>query len=116
MQKKFEMRLVGELKYFLGFQVQQKGQRIFLSQTKYVNELLKKFRMKTTKYIGTLISTTPKLNKDEATSHLIRRSVEVGHVLFLYEVGYVLFLYLPSSGYDIMFNIYLYALFQVNQR
>lgn len=36
MQKEFEMSLLGELKYFLGLQIQQKEGGIFLSQTKYL--------------------------------------------------------------------------------
>ena len=36
MQQEFEMSLVGELTYFLGLQVEQNKDGIFLSQTKYL--------------------------------------------------------------------------------
>src|SRR6202046_1711813 len=43
MQKEFEMSLLGELTYFLGLQIQQKEGAIFLSQTKYLKQILKKY-------------------------------------------------------------------------
>ena len=43
MQKEFEMSMLGELTYFLGLQVQQKKDGIFLSQTKYLKQILKKY-------------------------------------------------------------------------
>lgn len=44
MQTKFEMSMIGELSFFLGLQVSQLGAGIFLSQTKYTKEMLKKFK------------------------------------------------------------------------
>ena len=49
MQKEFEMSLLGELTYFLGLQVQQNKDGIFLSQTKYLKEILKKYGMEDSK-------------------------------------------------------------------
>ncbi|GKF36827.1 putative ribonuclease H-like domain-containing protein [Tanacetum coccineum] len=43
MHKKFQMSSMGELTFFLGLQVQQKKDDIFISQDKYVVEILKKF-------------------------------------------------------------------------
>ena len=43
MQSKYEMSMMGELIYFLGLQVKQVKDGIFISQTKYVYDLLKKF-------------------------------------------------------------------------
>ena len=40
------MRLVGELTYFLGLQVKQMEDSIFLSQSKYAKNIVKKFGMK----------------------------------------------------------------------
>ncbi|GKE38669.1 putative ribonuclease H-like domain-containing protein, partial [Tanacetum coccineum] len=42
MHKKFQMSSMGELRFFLGLQVQQKEDEIFISQDKYVTEILKK--------------------------------------------------------------------------
>ncbi|GJZ11328.1 putative ribonuclease H-like domain-containing protein [Tanacetum coccineum] len=43
MHKKFQMSSIGELTFFLGLQVKQKEDGIFISQDKYVTEILKKF-------------------------------------------------------------------------
>ncbi|GKG09407.1 putative ribonuclease H-like domain-containing protein, partial [Tanacetum coccineum] len=40
--KKFQMSSMGELTFFLGLQVKQKENGIFISQDKYVTEILKK--------------------------------------------------------------------------
>ncbi|GKB58971.1 putative ribonuclease H-like domain-containing protein, partial [Tanacetum coccineum] len=44
MHEKFQMSSMGELTFFLGLQVQQKKDGIFISQDKYVGEILKKFK------------------------------------------------------------------------
>jgi hypothetical protein len=49
MMQKFEMSMTGKLTYFLGFQVKQLKEGTFLSQTKYIQDILKKFGMKDTK-------------------------------------------------------------------
>jgi len=49
MQKEFEMSLLGELTYFLGLQIQQNEDGIFLSQTKYLKQILKKYGMEDSK-------------------------------------------------------------------
>ncbi|GJT28513.1 putative ribonuclease H-like domain-containing protein [Tanacetum coccineum] len=43
MKDKFQMSSMGELTFFLGLQVQQRKKGIFISQDKYVQEILKKF-------------------------------------------------------------------------
>jgi len=43
MQIEFEMSLIGELSYFLGLQVKKSSVGIFISQEKYLKEMLKKF-------------------------------------------------------------------------
>ena len=45
MQSEFEMSLLGELKFFLGLQISQLKNGIFISQSKYIKEMLKKFGM-----------------------------------------------------------------------
>src|SRR5262249_42898377 len=45
MEKFFEMTDLGEMKFFLGMEVHQLQQRIFVSQEKYAREVLKKFSM-----------------------------------------------------------------------
>eukprot|EP00253_Pinus_taeda_P025209 PITA_25209 len=53
MQKEFEMSLLGELTYFLGLQIQQNEGGIFLSQTKYFKQILKKCGMEDAKPVCT---------------------------------------------------------------
>eukprot|EP00253_Pinus_taeda_P032573 PITA_32573 len=55
MQKEFKMSLIGELTYFLGLQIQQNEGGIFLSQTNYLKQILKKYGMEDSKPICTLM-------------------------------------------------------------
>jgi hypothetical protein len=45
MTKRFEMSMMGELKFFLGFQIKQAKEGTFICQTKYTRDMLKKFDM-----------------------------------------------------------------------
>ena len=66
MKKEFEMSMIGEMKYFLGLQIVQNKEGIFISQTKYLKDLLKMFGLETCKPIGTPMVTRHKLStKDE---------------------------------------------------
>jgi hypothetical protein len=53
MINRFEMSMMGELKYFLEFLVKQLKEGIFLCQTKYIQDVLKKFDMQKVKPIKT---------------------------------------------------------------
>ncbi|XP_070023318.1 uncharacterized protein [Nicotiana sylvestris] len=55
MKGEFEMSMMGELTFFLGLQIKQFPKEIFISQTKYTKELIKKFGMENAKVIGTPI-------------------------------------------------------------
>jgi hypothetical protein len=57
MMQKFEMSMMDELNYFLGFQVKQLKEGTFISQTKYTQDLLKRFGMKDTKPAKTPMGT-----------------------------------------------------------
>jgi hypothetical protein len=63
MQNEFEMSLLGELSFFLGLQIHQRNQGIFISQTKYIREILKRFGMEDCKPIITPMQTSCKLSK-----------------------------------------------------
>ena len=65
MQGEFEMSLMGELNYFIGLQVKQTKDETFISQTKYIKEIIKKFGMESSKELSTPMSPTYKLDKDE---------------------------------------------------
>jgi hypothetical protein len=59
---KFEMSMMGELKYFLGFQIKQLQEGTFISQTKYIQDILQKFGMKDGKPIKTPMGTNGHLD------------------------------------------------------
>ncbi|GJW78780.1 putative ribonuclease H-like domain-containing protein [Tanacetum coccineum] len=60
-----KMSSMGELTFFLGLQVMQKKDGIFISQDKYVGEILKKFRFTKVKTASTPMETQKPLLKDE---------------------------------------------------
>jgi hypothetical protein len=64
MIQKFEMSMMGELNYFLGFQIKQLKGDTFISQTKYSRNILKKFGMKDAKSIKTMMGTNRHLDLD----------------------------------------------------
>ncbi|GJV34534.1 putative ribonuclease H-like domain-containing protein [Tanacetum coccineum] len=65
MQKEFKMSSMGELTLFLGLQVKQSNGGIFLSQDKYVKDILNKFDFRTIKPASTPIEAHKSLGKDE---------------------------------------------------
>jgi hypothetical protein len=64
MHNEFEMSLLGELSFFLGLQICQSNQGIFISKTKYIIKMLKRFGTKDCKPINTPMQTSCKLSKD----------------------------------------------------
>ena len=73
MSKEFEMSMFGEIKLFVGFQIQQKKDDIYITQSKYIKEILKKFGMEDSRPVGTPMSTGHKLSKNND-------SKEVAHI------------------------------------
>jgi hypothetical protein len=65
MQHEFEMSFLGELTFFLGLQICQSKKGIFISQAKYIREMLKKFGLRDSKPINTLMLTSCELSKDD---------------------------------------------------
>nr|GEZ12820.1 ribonuclease H-like domain, reverse transcriptase, RNA-dependent DNA polymerase [Tanacetum cinerariifolium] len=65
MKNRFQMSSMGELAFFLGLQVKQKEDGIFINQDKYVAEILKKFNFLSVKTVSTPIETKKPLVKDE---------------------------------------------------
>ncbi|GKC45783.1 putative ribonuclease H-like domain-containing protein, partial [Tanacetum coccineum] len=79
MHKKFQMSFMGELTFFLGLQVKQKEDGIFISQDKYVTEILKKFGFTDVKTASTPMETQKPLLKDadgeDVDEHLYRSMI-----------------------------------------
>jgi hypothetical protein len=85
MIQKFEMPMMGELKYFLGFQIKQLQEGTFISQTKYIQDILKKFGMKNGKPIKTSMGTNGHLDLDTGGKFVdqkVYRSM-IGSLLYL---------------------------------
>ncbi|GJZ74646.1 uncharacterized mitochondrial protein-like protein [Tanacetum coccineum] len=94
MHDKFQIRSIGELTFFLGLQVEQNKDGIFISQDKYVGEILKKFGFTKVKIASTPIETQKPLLKDE-------NGEEVDVHMYKSMIGSLM--YLTSSRLDIMF-------------
>ncbi|GJV84006.1 putative ribonuclease H-like domain-containing protein [Tanacetum coccineum] len=107
MHKKFQMSSIGELAFFLGLQVKQKKDGIFISQDKYVTKILKKFGFTDVKTISTPMETQKILLKDEDSEE-----VDV----HLYRSMFGSLMYLTSSRPGIMFAVCACARYQVNPK
>ena len=64
MSKEFEIYMIGEITFFLGLKITQSLKRMFITQSKYLKEILKKFEMVESAPIITPMTTNCKLNKD----------------------------------------------------
>ena len=65
MRKEFEMSMFGEIKFFVGLQIQQSKNGIYITQSKYIKEILKKFGIEDSRLVGTPMSTGHKLSKND---------------------------------------------------
>jgi hypothetical protein len=103
MADRFEMSMMRELKFFLGFQIKQLKDATFRSQTKYIHDILKKFGMDKAKFIKTLMGTNGHLDLDMGEK-LVDQKV------YRFIIGSLLYLY--TSSPDIMLSICMCARFQ----
>ena len=62
MASEFEMFMIGELSYFLGLQIKQMKNGTFMSQGKYIKDMLKKFEIEESKAISTSMGTNGSLD------------------------------------------------------
>nr|GEW00108.1 hypothetical protein [Tanacetum cinerariifolium] len=65
MKSRFEISMMGEMTSFLGLQVNQSPCDIFLNQSNYVLEILKKYGMESCDPVGTLMKIKDKLDLDQ---------------------------------------------------
>ncbi|XP_019260211.1 PREDICTED: uncharacterized protein LOC109238237 [Nicotiana attenuata] len=96
MKGEIEMSMIGELIFFLGLQIKQVQIGIFISQTKYTKELIKKFCMSNAKAIGTPMS--PSTTLDE-----VKDGKSVDEIMYRGIIGSLL--YLTASRLEIMFSV-----------
>nr|GEV98471.1 putative ribonuclease H-like domain-containing protein [Tanacetum cinerariifolium] len=107
MHEKFQMSAMGELNLFLGLQVLQKEDGIFLSQDKYIGDILKKFR-----YSDVRSSNTPMDKENPWGKDRTGKDVD----LHLYRSMIGSLMYLTASRPDIMFAVCAYARHQVTPK
>jgi hypothetical protein len=107
MMQKFKMSMMGELTYFLGFQVKQLKDGTFISQTKYTQDLLKRFGMKDAKPAKTLMGTDGHLDLNKGGKSVDQKAYRsmIGSLL-----------YLCASRLDIMPSVCMCARFQSDPR
>ncbi|KAJ9561842.1 hypothetical protein OSB04_007002 [Centaurea solstitialis] len=94
MYKEFEMSMMGELTFFLGLQVKQSSEGIFINQSKYVHDLLKKYQLHDASPMRTPMAPECKLYRGIIGS----------------------LLYLIASRPDIMFSTCICARYQANPK
>ena len=85
MQQEFEMSLLGDLNYFLGLQVQQTKDGIFLSQTKYLKNIPKQYEMEDSKLVCTPMVTRYSLTSNNGSPTVNQSAYRsmIGNLLYL---------------------------------
>jgi hypothetical protein len=107
MTKRFEMSMMGELKFFLSFQIKQLKDGTFIRQTKYTNDMLKKFYMNNAKRIKTPMPSNGHLDLNEEGKSIDQK-------VYRSMIGSLL--YLCASRPDIMLSVCMCARFQANSK
>ncbi|KAJ9544596.1 hypothetical protein OSB04_024303 [Centaurea solstitialis] len=107
METEFEMSMMDELDFFLGIQVKQNPDGIFINQSKYIKDMLKKFQTTDCSPIKTPMPTGNLLGPDLA-------SKSVDQKVYRSMIGSLL--YLTATRPDIMFATCFCARFQANPK
>jgi hypothetical protein len=105
--KEFEMRMIGELQFFLGLQVKQSNEGTFVHQAKYTKDIVRKFEMEDSNAMATPMSTITALGADEEGEHADQKEYRsmIGSLLSL-----------TVTRLDIQFSVCLCAHFQASLR
>ncbi|KAJ1687189.1 hypothetical protein LUZ63_018579 [Rhynchospora breviuscula] len=107
MSSEFEMSMMGELNFFLGLQIKQLQDGIFISQIKYAKELIKKFGVEDSKSLDTPMGKSANIDADE-------KGKPMDITLYRGIIGSLL--YLTASRADIMYAVCLCARYQANPK
>jgi hypothetical protein len=107
MANEFEMSMIRELSYFLGFQIKQLKNRTFVSQGKYIKDMLKKFGMSDSKSISTPMGINGNLDSD-ASGNMVDQNLYWSMIGSLY--------YVTASRLDVIFSACMCARFQASLR
>jgi hypothetical protein len=107
MAKEFEMSMIGELSYFLRLQIKQMKECIFVCQTKYIKDVLKKFGMEDAKDISTPMGTSGSLDSDKSGNMVDQKP---------YRSMISSLLYVTALRPDVMFSVCMCTRFQASPR
>jgi hypothetical protein len=107
MANEFEMSMIGELSYFFGLQIKQLKNGIFVSQDKYIKDMLKMFGMIDSKSISTPLGTNGNLDSD-ASGNMVDQK------LYRSMIGSLL--YVTISRPDVIFSVCICSRFQASAR
>ena len=107
MSREFEMSMMGELQFFLGLQIKQVKDGMFVHQGKYTKDMLKKFGMNDSKPLSTPMSTTAVMDADEEGEPMDQKEYRsmIGSLL-----------YFTAMRPDLQFSVCLRAHFQASLR
>ena len=90
------MSMIGELSYFLGLQIKQMKNDTFVSQGKYIKDMLKKFGMNDAKSISTSMGTNENLDSDTSGNMVDQK-------MYRSMIGSLL--YVTASRPDVIFSV-----------
>ncbi|KAK1427855.1 hypothetical protein QVD17_16553 [Tagetes erecta] len=107
MKNRFQMSSMGEINFFLGLQVKQSADGIFINQSKFVEKLLKKFKMQDCQTIRTPSDVNCKIQPDP-------KGKAVDQTLYRSMIGSLM--YLTASRPDIMYAVCVCARYQSDPR
>jgi hypothetical protein len=107
LKNEFQMSMMRELTFFLGIQVKQTKEGIFMHQAKYTKYLIEKFNMTELKPMSTPMSTTVALDPDENGEAVDQREYKsmIGSLM-----------YFTVTRPNIQFTVHLCACFQASPR
>ena len=101
------MSMIGELSYFLGLQLKQLNNGSFVSQGKYIKDMIKKFGMIDSKVISTPMGTNGNLDSD-ASGNMVDQKLYRSMIRSL--------LYVTTSSPNVMFSVCMCERFQASLR
>nr|GEU43803.1 hypothetical protein [Tanacetum cinerariifolium] len=101
MHSRFEMSLMGEMKFFLGLQIHQSLRGIFINQAKYALEILHKHGIKKGQIIGTPMATKPKLDADLSGNPVDQTDYHSKIGSFMYLTSSILDIVQAGSSFDL---------------
>ena len=107
MANEFKISMIGELSCFIGLQIKQLKNGTFMSQGKYIKDMLKKFGMNESKTISTSMGTNGNLDSDGSGNMMDQK-------LYRSMIGSLL--YVTASRPDVMFSVFMCARFQASPR